>query len=55
MPSPSYAQNKEHIYKWRAENREIHNESTSRSMRKYRLKLKTWKEIKFEFLNILII
>lgn len=53
MP-PSYQQNKKHIYKWVANNKEKYNTDTAKRMVKYRLKLKTWKEIKFEFLNILL-
>ena len=53
--SPSYQQNKEHIYKWRSNNIEKHNGNTCKYMKKYRDKLKTWKTIKFEFLAILII
>lgn len=54
MP-PTYAQNKEHIYKWRAQNKERHNELASKSMVKYRLKKKTWLEIQKEYFNILLL
>lgn len=53
MPT-SYAQNKEHIYKWRENNRNRFNELSAKNMKKYRLKQKIWKEIKVEFLAILI-
>lgn len=53
--SPSYEQNKKHIYNWVSQNKEKYNKDTAKRMVKYRLKLKTWKEIKFEFLNILLI
>jgi hypothetical protein len=52
---PSYQQNKEHIYKWRAKNTSRHNELSAKSMVKYRLKKKTWIEIQKEFFNILLL
>jgi len=52
---PSYEQNKEFIYNWREKNKEKHRELSKIHMRNYRLKLQNWKEIKFEFLNILLI
>jgi hypothetical protein len=49
MP-PTYKQNKEHIYKWRANNmdkiREIDNRRKKRAY--------YWKKIRLEFLQILI-
>ena len=53
--SPTYQQNKEHIYNWVANNKMKYNEGTAKRMIKYRLKQKAWKEIKTEFLNILLI
>jgi hypothetical protein len=53
--SPSYEQNKKHIYNWVAKNKEKYNTATAKRMVKYRLKLKIWKEIRFEFFNILLI
>lgn len=52
---PSYAQNKDHIYKWRENNKEKFNENTAKYMIKYRYKTKVWKDIKTEFLNILLL
>lgn len=52
---PTYAQNKQYIYNWREKNKEKFNENNAKGMVKYRLKKKLWKEIKIEFLNILII
>jgi hypothetical protein len=51
MTAPTYAQNKEHIYKWREQNKNKYNELSAKSMIKYRL----WKKIRFEFFNILIL
>lgn len=47
MTAPTYAQNKEHIYKWREHNREKYREIAAKSER--------WRRIKKEFLLILII
>lgn len=52
MPS-TYAQNKKHIYKWVANNKEKYNELTKNRMVRYRLKKKVWNEVSFEFLGIL--
>ena len=50
MP-PTYAQNKEHIYKWR-----LHNAERKRELdRKHQNKRFCWKKIQKEFLLILII
>jgi len=46
---------KKATYKWRENNNEKHKNNTLIHMRKYRLKLRIWKEIKFEFFNILLI
>lgn len=54
MPSPTYAQNKAHIYKWVENNRDAYREGVRIRNIKYRLRVKTWKEIKREFLCILI-
>jgi len=50
MPSPTYAQNKTHIMKWREKNIEKHLNVCRESMRKLRL----WRKVKIEFLCILI-
>lgn len=50
MPSPSYQQNKIHIYKWR-ENNIVRNRQINC---KYKKKYDAWKKIKFEFLSILL-
>ena len=54
MP-PSYKQNKEHIFKWRENNRDTYLENKARN--NYKLKAKRispeWAEAKYEFLAIL--
>lgn len=50
MPSPTYAQNKVHIYNWRDKNKEQLKELNRKSAQKFR----NWNKIKTEFLNILI-
>ena len=35
MPSPSYEQNKKHIYSWRQKNYEAHKQQSVKHMRKY--------------------
>jgi hypothetical protein len=50
MPSPSYSQNKVHIYKWRISHREAYNTLA----RKHQTKYNIWAKIKKEFLNILL-
>ena len=52
MP-PTYKQNKEHIYKWRETHREHHLENRQRHYYKYRIKCPIWRQIKYEFLDIL--
>lgn len=54
MPSPSYEQNKIHIYKWRETNIERNKEINRRARLKQYTKQKAWKEIKMEFLSILL-
>jgi len=49
MPLP-YSQNKKHIMKWRANNREQNNLISKMYMRQMRC----WKKIQFEFYSILI-
>ena len=44
--SPTYQQNKKHIYKWRAKNMNIHRANN--------VKYKRWKTIQLIFLNILL-
>lgn len=50
MTSPSYSQNKVHIYKWRQNNIKAYNELSRKHQRKYQL----WINIKKQFLNILL-
>lgn len=50
MPSPSYAQNKKHFYKWR----ENHIEKSREYNRKYELKRSRYKREAKIFLNILL-
>lgn len=45
--SPTYKQNKKHIYNWREQNRERRNFYEARNKR--------WRVIRKEFLNILLI
>jgi len=47
MTSPTYQQNKKHIYIWRAKNREKRNA--------YEIRAQRWRIVKKEFLNILLI
>ncbi len=49
MPLP-YSQNKKHIMKWRANNKE-HNNLLSKL---YMRQMRCWKKIQFEFYSILI-
>jgi|APCry1669189768_1035252.scaffolds.fasta_scaffold10655_2 hypothetical protein len=56
MPSPSYEQNKKHIYIWRENNKEKHNIQRVRAY--YRKKIatnvsKVWCDIMYEYLDIL--
>jgi tRNA A-37 threonylcarbamoyl transferase component Bud32 len=48
---PSYAQNKEHIYKWRMNNLDRKRELD----KKHQKKRTIWKEIRMEFFSILLI
>lgn len=50
MPSPTYQQNKIHIYKWRMNNPEHNRELNRLSQKRYT----AWKKIKMEFLSILL-
>lgn len=50
MPSPTYQQNKAHIYKWRAKNAERNREIVRTSKQRY----DAWKKISKVFLFILI-
>lgn len=50
MTSPSYSQNKVHIYKWRQNNIETYNAISRKHQQKYKL----WINIKKQFLNILL-
>jgi hypothetical protein len=47
---PSYAQNKEHIYKWREKNAQRNREINKFSKRKF----DAWKKEKLIFLKILL-
>lgn len=49
--SPTYQQNKQHIYKWIEKNRERHREIDCKSKKR----AYQWKKIKMEFLNINLI
>ena len=48
---PTYEQNKKHIYKWREQNRDKKRELD----KKHKRKQYCWRQIKTEFLHILII
>lgn len=50
MPSPNYAQNKTHIYKWR----ETHAEKYRELNRLHNIKYCNWKKISKIYLQILI-
>jgi hypothetical protein len=50
MPSPSYTQNKAHIYKWRETNIDKYREINRRSKQKR----DCWKKVQKEFLSILL-
>lgn len=50
---PSYAQNKEHIYKWRSNEDNMKRQLHINMI--YKRKYDSWKKIKKEFLAILII
>ena len=56
MPSPTYSQNKVHIYKWRdqPENKDKHNTQRVRCYYKNKIQCPIWRQIKYEFLDILI-
>jgi hypothetical protein len=54
MPSPTYKQNKEHIYKWRKQNSEEYKIIQMRCYYKKKIQCPIWREIKYEFLDILI-
>lgn len=49
--SPTYEQNKKHIYSWRSKNRDAWKEKAVTYKRKY----DSWKRIQKIFLNILLI
>ena len=52
---PSYAQNKEHIYKWRENNLERKRELDNKHQKKRTQRKTIWKEIRMEFFSILLI
>ena len=54
MPSPSYSQNKEHIYKWVEKNRKQNNTIKLRSYYKMKIKDPIWRDVFYEYLDILI-
>jgi len=53
MPSPTYQQNKEHIYKWRETNRKEYNLIRKRFYYENKINCLIWRQIKYEFLDIL--
>lgn len=52
--SPTYQQNKIHIYKWIENNKKQHNSNKLKSYYKMKIKDPVWREIKYEFLSILL-
>ncbi len=54
MPSPTYKQNKVHIYNWREKNREVVNLIRVRCYYKKKIQCPIWREVKYEFLDILL-
>lgn len=54
MPSPTYAQNKPHIYNYIAKNRDRVNVHKLRTYYKSKIADKVWANIKYVFLDILI-
>ena len=50
MPSPTYAQNKVHIYKWKAKNVERNRELNCLAKQRF----DCWKKIQKIYLNILL-
>ena len=55
MPAPTYAQNKEHIYKWRENHYDEFRKKQNIHQLKYQKRRAAWKKIQKEFLLILII
>ncbi len=53
MPTP-YFQNKEHIYKWRQKNNDEYKLIQLRSYYKKKIPCPIWRQIKYEFLDILL-
>ena len=53
MPLP-YIQNKVHIYKWRETHKDIHNTQRVRCYYKKKIECPFWRQIKYEFLDILL-
>ena len=54
MPSPSYSQNKVHIYKWVDKNKDKHNSNNMKNYYKMKIKCPIWRQIKYEYLAILL-
>jgi hypothetical protein len=50
MPSPTYSQNKTHIYKWREKHADTHRAQNKKDFKKQYY----WRKIQKQFLNILI-
>jgi len=48
--SPTYQQNKTHIYNWRSKNTDKYNESQLRAYYKRKIKCPIWREISYQFL-----
>jgi hypothetical protein len=53
MTSPTYAQNKKNIYKWRQNETNMRRQLDINKL--YKRRHDAWKKVKFEFLAILII
>ena len=49
-----YEKNKEHIYKWRKQNNEEYKIIQMRCYYKKKIQCPIWREVKYEFLDILI-
>ena len=54
MPSPSYQQNKAHIYKWRLNNPEEFRIKQLRCYYKRKIECPIWRQISYEFFDILL-
>ena len=54
MPSPTYKQNKVHIYKWRVNNPEEFRIKQLRCYYKRKIECPIWRQISYEFFDILL-